>query len=72
MGLYLNLINDVFQIASNNDIYIDKTELILFTNRKFNKVKRYVCVSCPRWFEKSTEAEILNVQILFIFLQQCS
>lgn len=67
MGLYLNLINDVFQIASNNDIYIDKTELILFTNRKLNKVKRYVYVSCPRWFEKSTEAEILIADIVYIF-----
>lgn len=71
MGLYLNPNNDAFQIASNDDIYSDKTELILFTNRKLNKVKRYVCVSCPRWFEKSTEAEY-SLQILFIFLQQCS
>lgn len=67
MGLYLNSINDAFQIASNDDIYSDKTELILFTNRKLNKVKRYVCVSYSRWFEKSTEAEILIANIVYIF-----
>ncbi|MCI8409779.1 MAG: hypothetical protein HFJ09_11020 [Lachnospiraceae bacterium] len=67
MGLYLNPNNDAFQIASNDDIYSDKTELILFTNRKLNKVKRYVCVSCPRWFEKSTEAEILIADIVYLF-----
>lgn len=59
MGLYLNPSNDAFWIASNDDIYIDKTELISFTNKKLNKTKRYVCVSRPRRFGKSTAAEML-------------
>lgn len=59
MGLYLNPSNDAFRIASSDDIYIDKTELISFTNKKLNKTKRYVCVSRPRRFGKSTAAEML-------------
>ena len=59
MGIYLNPGNDAFQIAVNDDIYVDKSELLLFTNQKINKNKRYLCVSRPRRFGKSMAANML-------------
>lgn len=59
MGIYLNPGNDAFQIAVNDDIYVDKSELLLFTNQKINKNKRYLCVSRPRRFGKSMAAAML-------------
>ncbi len=40
MGLYLNPGNDGFHIAVNDDIYIDKSELIAFTNQKLYKRRK--------------------------------
>ncbi len=59
MGLYLNPGNDAFQIAVNDDIYVDKSELLFYTNQKINKNKRYLCVSRPRRFGKSMAASML-------------
>ena len=36
MGVYLNPGNDKFYKAINSEIYVDKTELIQYTNRVFN------------------------------------
>ena len=36
MGIYLNPENIGFQKSLNSEIYIDKTELIAYTNKKLN------------------------------------
>lgn len=59
MGLYLNPGNDAFRMAVNDDIYVDKSTLIAYTNDKLNKAKRYICVSRPRRFGKSMTANML-------------
>jgi hypothetical protein len=59
MGIYLNPGNDAFQISVQDDIYIDKSGLISFTNSRIGKRKRYLCVSRPRRFGKSMAAEML-------------
>ena len=59
MGVYLNPGNDAFRMAINDDIYIDKTELIKLTNHRLGKRNRYICVSRPRRFGKSMAAEML-------------
>ena len=59
MGLYLNQGNELFEISVNDDIYIDKSELIAYTNNILGKKNRYICVSRPRRFGKSTDAEML-------------
>ena len=59
MGVYLNPGNDAFVLAVNDDIYIDKTELIEKTNHRIGKRNRYLCVSRPRRFGKSMAAEML-------------
>ena len=42
MGLYLNPGNDAFYMAVNDDIYVDKSEMISWVNRKLNKNSRYI------------------------------
>ena len=59
MGLYLNPGNRAFTISSNDDIYVDKSDLISFTNSRIDKQHRYICVSRPRRFGKSMAAEML-------------
>ena len=60
MGVYLNPGNDAFRMAINDDIYIDKTELIKQSNHRLGKRNRYICVSRPRRFGKSMAAEMLT------------
>lgn len=59
MGVYLNPGNDAFQLALNDDIYVDKSGLIDFVNHRIGKRKRFICVSRPRRFGKSMAAEML-------------
>lgn len=60
MGMFLNPGNEAFQKDINNDIYVDKTELISSMNRKLDKTdSMYVCVSRPRRFGKSMAANML-------------
>lgn len=60
MGIYLNPGNVFFRQAVTDDIYIDKTEMIAFVNRRINKSGgKYICVSRPRRFGKSMAADML-------------
>jgi len=60
MGQYLNPGNDAFQISVKDDIYVDKSGLIVFVNSKIGKGKRFICVSRPRRFGKSMAATMLS------------
>jgi hypothetical protein len=60
MGIYLNQGNDSFQSSINSEIYIDKTELIAYTNRVLGSKQKRICVSRPRRFGKSMAAEMLS------------
>lgn len=59
MGIYLNSGNTAFKMAVNDDIYIDKSEMISFINNRIDKSKRYICVSRPRRFGKSMAAQMI-------------
>ena len=59
MGIYLNPDNIDFQEALNSKIYVDKTELIKYTNDVIRTEDKYVCVSRPRRFGKSMAANML-------------
>ena len=60
MGLYMNPGNEAFKISVNDDIYIDQSGILAFTNNRIGKRKRYLCVSRPRRFGKSLTAEMLT------------
>lgn len=60
MGIYLNSGNDGFEIARNSKIYVDKSELISYTNEVLKTEDRFICVSRPRRFGKSMTAQMLS------------
>lgn len=60
MGLYLNPGNLEFCRALAENIYVDKSELIHYTNDRINKEMRFMCVSRPRRFGKSMAANMLT------------
>lgn len=59
MGIYLNPGNDGFQTAIRSEIYVDKTELIAYTNKYLGTEQRFFCVSRPRRFGKSMALNML-------------
>ena len=59
MGIYLNPGNEAFRISVSSEIYVDKTELISFVNKRLGQEKRFLCVSRPRRFGKSMAAHML-------------
>ena len=60
MGIYLNPQGIDFEEALNSEIYIDKSELIKYTNKVLRTKQKYICVSRPRRFGKSMAAEMLT------------
>ena len=59
MGNYLNPGNQGFKESVNSKIYVDKTELISFTNECLNTEQKFICVSRPRRFGKSMTLKML-------------
>ncbi len=59
MGTYINPGKFQFEITLNSEIYVDKTDMILYLNTLVNTEQRYVCVSRPRRFGKSVTANML-------------
>ena len=56
MGLYLNPGNEEFRNAAiHSKIYVDKTEMIKFTNSQLFGEHKNICVSRPRRFGKSMQ-----------------
>ncbi len=60
MGSYLNPGNERFQRVVNSEIYVDKTGLLRYTNKKLNSTQQNICVSRPRRFGKSITAAMLS------------
>ena len=60
MGIYLNPDNDRFLESYQSDVYVDKSELIKYTNDKLRKSGKYICVSRPRRFGKSVNLNMLS------------
>lgn len=60
MGIYLNPGNEKFQETLNSAIYVDKSELIQYTNSALHTTEKNICVSRPRRFGKSTAANMLT------------
>ena len=53
MGIYLNPPADGFEDILKDDIYVDKTELIAYTNQVLGTTRKLTCFSRPRRFGKS-------------------
>ena len=59
MGIYLNPGSENFEEALNSEIYVDKTEMVLYTNSVLKTKQKYLCVSRPRRFGKTMAADML-------------
>ena len=42
MGSFANPTNTAFSKCFNSEIYVDKSELITFTNKKINSLQQYI------------------------------
>ena len=60
MGIYLNPDSSKFEEAVNSDIYVDKTGLLNYTNSVLHTMQKYICISRPRRFGKSTAANMIT------------
>lgn len=60
MGIYVNPDNLSFREAVNSLIYVDKSELINYTNSVLRTQRKNLCVSRPRRFGKSMAADMLT------------
>lgn len=61
MGIYLNPGNvDFNNTVNHSEIYVDKTELIKYTNKFLFGEQKYICISRPRRFGKSMAANMLT------------
>lgn len=59
MANYLNPGADAFQMVLKSRIFVDKSELLTVTNQYIRTLQRFICVSRPRRFGKSTAADML-------------
>ena len=63
MGILLNPDNiDFYNAVNYSELYVDKTELIKYTNKVLFGEQKYICVSRPRRFGKSMAANMLTAQ----------
>ena len=59
MGMYLNPGSICFEMIVNSKILIDKTPMIAYLNSLMNTSQRFVSVSRPRRFGKTTAADMI-------------
>ena len=60
MGMYLNPGNDLFQEAKRSEIFVDKTEMILYVNSRLGTNQKYMCISRPRRFGKTMALNMMS------------
>ncbi|ORX48472.1 hypothetical protein BCR32DRAFT_273617 [Anaeromyces robustus] len=54
-----------FENMLNSKYYVDKTESILYLNKKVNTKEKYICDSRPAGFGKTTTAEMISAYYSF-------
>ena len=59
MGIYLNPDHEKYQETVNGEVFVDKSLLIEYTNKVMKTPAKNICVSRPRRFGKSTDANML-------------
>lgn len=55
-----NTSSDGFREAVRGEYFVDKSQLIAFTNKKMGTKEKWICVSRPRRFGKTFALEMLN------------
>ncbi|MCL2321706.1 MAG: AAA family ATPase [Oscillospiraceae bacterium] len=60
MGSYLNPSNEGFAKSLLSEIYVDKSDIIAYTNNVLRTEQKYVYTSCPRRFGKTMTTDMLT------------
>ena len=60
MGIYVNPRHSGYESTRKSQLFVDKSEMLQFTNSILNTSRKYCCVSCPRRFGKTTNAAMLS------------
>ena len=60
MGHYVNPELENFEMSLNSEIYVDKSNLLVKTNRFIRTQQRFICISRPRRFGKTMAANMLS------------
>ena len=60
MGQFLNSGSKDFAVVRHAKYFVDKTGLLSVTNAALDQDKRFFCISRPRRFGKTTDAEMLT------------
>jgi len=60
MGTYFNPSNRNFSKSLRSEIYVDKSDIIAYTNKILDTQQQYVCVSRPRRFGKTMTADMIS------------
>ena len=60
MGRFLNPDYSAFKDVLDSKIYVDKTELLEYTNSVINTTSKFICNSRPRRFGKSITANMMT------------
>lgn len=60
MNNYLNPSNSGFWEAVNSEIYVDKSDMISYINKRLCTEQKNICISRPRRFGKSMAAKMLT------------
>ncbi len=58
--IYLNPGKAPYEEAIRSEVFIDKTDMILFLNTRVGTKQKYVSVSRPRRFGKTMAAEMIQ------------
>lgn len=59
MGTFVNPGMGKFETAVNSEIYVDKSGILEYLNSVINTKSKYICVSRPRRFGKTTTADMV-------------
>ncbi len=59
MGRFLNPDNEAFMVQLKSEIYIDKSDLLSYTNKVLETNQAFICNSRPRRFGKSVTANMI-------------
>lgn len=60
MGIYVNSSGYRYGKLRDSEIFVDKTGLIAFTNKMICSLCKYICVSAPEGFGKTSAAHMLT------------
>ena len=60
MGIYLNPGNEQFAVSVNSELYVEKTALITYTNRRIGKDRPLICSGRPRRFGKTMAVTMIS------------